>query len=131
MSTSNQAHEKLGQGTRDIPCLFVDPPKQGQTTASYWLDGANPLARTGANASFSHETVDIVVIGSGITGISFVHHLVQQIKSQPESASLASGVLKLTVLEARDFCTLVIAISMIAFQFKIEDIPCRLRSNWA
>ena len=96
MPNSNQAHEKLekGRGTRDIPRLSVDPPKQGQTTTSYWLEGTNPLARTGANASFSHETVDIVVIGSGITGISFVHHLVQRIKSQPES--LASGVLNIS-----------------------------------
>jgi NADH dehydrogenase FAD-containing subunit len=81
--------------------MVVDLPAQGQTTKSYWLqDGANPLAREGADAAFVHEEVDIVVIGAGITGVSVVHHLMHGIKAQ----SLQS--LKIVVLEARDFCML-------------------------
>jgi hypothetical protein len=77
----------------------VGLPKQGQTTASYWLqDGANPLAREGADSPITDEDVDVVVIGSGITGVSAVHHLVQGMKSEKFDK------LKVVLLEARDFC---------------------------
>jgi NADH dehydrogenase FAD-containing subunit len=78
----------------------VGLPKQGKTTASYWLqECANPLARQGADSPFVDENVDIVVIGSGITGVSAVHHLVQGMKREKLDK------LKITLLEARDFCT--------------------------
>ena len=79
--------------------MSVDLPRQGQTTASYWLqDGANPLAREGADSAFADENVDVVVIGSGITGVSAVHHLVQGMKNEKLDR------LKVVLLEARDFC---------------------------
>lgn len=86
--------------------LSVGLPTQKQTTASYWLKGdANPLARAGANASFAHDVVDIVVIGSGITGVSFVHHFIQALKSLPIVERRDRTI---TMLEARDFCELII-----------------------
>lgn len=79
--------------------MSVDLPKQGQTTNSYWLqDGANPFAREGADSAFAHENVDFVVIGSGITGVSVVHHLVQGMKDERTNKP------KIILLEARDFC---------------------------
>jgi succinate dehydrogenase/fumarate reductase flavoprotein subunit len=79
--------------------MSVGLPEQGQTTKSYWLqDGANPLARHGADSAFTDEQVDIVVIGSGITGVSAVHHLMQGLKIEKYDQ------LKVVLLEARDFC---------------------------
>lgn len=85
--------------------MSVGPPTQGPTTASYWLQGdANPLARHGADSSFAHEDIDVLVIGSGITGVSFVHHLVQALSAEPHSSYSEASKLKLTLVEARDFC---------------------------
>jgi hypothetical protein len=79
--------------------VSVGLPKQGQSTSSYWLqNGANPLAREGADSVFAHECVDVVVIGSGITGVSAVHHLVQGMKHDKHDK------LRVILLEARDFC---------------------------
>lgn len=69
--------------------MSVGLPTQGTTTGttSYWLQGdANPLAQYGANASFAREDIDVLVIGSGITGVSFVHHLVQALRTEPHQS---------------------------------------------
>jgi FAD dependent oxidoreductase len=80
----------------------VGLPKQGRTTSSYWLqDGANPLAKQGAADNFTHQNVDVVIIGSGITGISAAYHLVQGLKT--DNLSRADDF-RIVVLEARDFC---------------------------
>ena len=80
----------------------VGLPKQGGTTSSYWLqDGANPLAKQGAADNFNHQKVDVVIIGSGITGISAAYHLVQGLKTDNLSRA---GDFRIVVLEARDFC---------------------------
>lgn len=80
----------------------VGLPKEGRTTSSYWLqDGANPLAKQGSADNFTHQNVDIVIIGSGITGISAAYHLVQRLKTYNSSGA---GDFRIVVLEARDFC---------------------------
>jgi NADH dehydrogenase FAD-containing subunit len=80
----------------------VGLPKQGRTTSSYWLqDGANPLAKQGATDNFTHQDVDVVIIGSGITGISAAYHLVQRLKTDKLSRA---GEFRIVVLEARNFC---------------------------
>jgi hypothetical protein len=80
----------------------VGLPKLGRTTSSYWLqDGANPLAKHGASDNLTHQNVDVVIIGSCITGISAAYHLVQGLKTDNLSRA---GDFRIVVLEARDFC---------------------------
>lgn len=55
----------------------------------------------GAEDPLPEEDVDIVVIGSGITGVSFLLKMVQEIAKNP--AASTKGI-KIVMLEARDFC---------------------------
>jgi NADH dehydrogenase FAD-containing subunit len=83
-------------------------PQQGPTTPSFWLVAdpeANPLARIGAEDPLPEEDVDIVVIGSGITGVSFLLNIVQDLVKNPAVAGqVATDGVKIVMLEARDFC---------------------------
>jgi len=85
-------------------------PQQGPTTPSFWLVAdpeANPLARVGAEDPLPQEDVDIVVIGSGMTGVSFLLKIVQEVAKNPATignTATATG-LNIVMLEARDFCT--------------------------
>lgn len=86
-------------------------PQQGPTTPSFWLVAdpeANPLARVGAEDPLPEENVDIVVIGSGITGVSFLLNIVQELVKSPaitgQGRAAAAGGVKIVMLEARDFC---------------------------
>jgi glycine/D-amino acid oxidase-like deaminating enzyme len=62
-------------------------------TQSFWLTD-NPLAREGANAALPTNELDVLIVGSGISGVSAAYHL----------ASKAHG-LKVAIFEARDFCS--------------------------
>ncbi|KAJ7574549.1 FAD dependent oxidoreductase-domain-containing protein [Mycena floridula] len=68
-------------------------------TSSFWTDspGANPLATEGSTGPLT-EDADICIIGSGITGISAAYHLAKAFAD-------ANRPLKITILEARDFCS--------------------------
>ncbi|RDX43860.1 FAD dependent oxidoreductase [Lentinus brumalis] len=71
-------------------------------TKSLWVDtpGANPLGKEGSTGALTHDA-DICIIGSGITGVSAAYHISRLL--------LEEGVdgkdLKITILEARDFCS--------------------------
>ncbi|KAJ8078270.1 hypothetical protein PM082_000476 [Marasmius tenuissimus] len=67
-------------------------------TKSFWLDPEdNPLAKEGSTGPLASDEVDICIIGSGITGISTLWHLVNGLKSRTKNTTIM-------VLEARDFC---------------------------
>lgn len=74
------------------------------STRSFWLDlppGDSPLADVGSTGSLTQDA-DICVIGSGITGVGIVWHLVKDFQ---ESLDKEDGAkMKVVLLEARQFC---------------------------
>ncbi|TBU39321.1 FAD dependent oxidoreductase [Dichomitus squalens] len=72
-------------------------------TKSFWIDStadANPLAKEGSHGALTHDA-DICIIGSGITGVSAAYHISRLLAAQPAPET----PLKVTILEARDFCS--------------------------
>ncbi|KAK9893691.1 FAD dependent oxidoreductase [Cystobasidium minutum MCA 4210] len=70
-------------------------------TRSFWLysdPDCNPLGDHGST-SVLPDSVDILIIGSGISGISTLYHLVQSLRNTSRS------VTKIAVMEARQFCS--------------------------
>jgi hypothetical protein len=68
-------------------------------TKSFWTHGsddANPLAKEGSDGPFTTDA-DIVIIGSGITGVGAAYHLSEAIATTDLS-------LNIVMFEARDFC---------------------------
>jgi hypothetical protein len=66
------------------------------STRSFWLHPSkdvNPLAKEGSETPIQ-DKADIVIIGSGISGVGAAYHIS---KTMPEK--------KVVILEARDFCT--------------------------
>lgn len=92
------------------------PAPSSELTPSFWLvadPNANPLARVGADVplpSPEDEEIDMVIIGSGITGVSFLLNAVKTLMKQtPEDEVNDNGgeskkPFKIVMLEARDFC---------------------------
>ncbi|KAI0940977.1 hypothetical protein AcV7_003206 [Taiwanofungus camphoratus] len=89
--------------------VFEDPIDHGSAslpvpnpTQSFWIDSpdANPLAGEGSEGPLTADA-DVCIIGSGITGISAAYHLGKAMAkgSDPDRP------LKVTILEARDFCS--------------------------
>lgn len=79
------------------PCPLPVP----HPTESFWLHSSpncNPLANHGRTSPLPQQ-VDILIIGSGISGISTLHHLVQGLRKSSRS------VTNIAVLEARQFCS--------------------------
>ncbi|KAH7102176.1 FAD dependent oxidoreductase [Auriculariales sp. MPI-PUGE-AT-0066] len=69
-------------------------------TASFWLNSspdANPLATQGSTGLLTSDA-DVVIIGSGITGVFAAYHLAKSFQDERSSK-------KIVVLEARDFCS--------------------------
>jgi hypothetical protein len=92
------SHSHLSQDRPSWSTLPVSNP-----TKSFWVDtpNANPLAREGSSGplGFGGEDIDVCIIGSGITGISAVHHLQRFFTTQGKGVER-----KIVVLEAREFC---------------------------
>lgn len=68
-------------------------------TKSFWTHGsadANPLAAEGSDGPMTTDA-DIVIIGSGITGVGAAYHL-------SELAPAKNLPLNIVIIEARDFC---------------------------
>lgn len=79
------------------PCSLPVP----NPTKSFWLHSSpncNPLANHGSKSPLPQQ-VDILIIGSGISGISTLYHLVQGLRQSNRS------VTSIAVLEAREFCS--------------------------
>ncbi|KAF6756557.1 FAD dependent oxidoreductase-domain-containing protein [Ephemerocybe angulata] len=76
--------------------LPVDAPTKGFWTHS---PGANELAREGAEGEVVRDA-DVVVVGSGLTGVSAAYHLARKI-----GKGLEGERRRVVVLEARDFCS--------------------------
>ncbi|KAF8514475.1 FAD dependent oxidoreductase-domain-containing protein [Gautieria morchelliformis] len=83
--------------------LFSQPRvalPQENPTKSFWTHGstnANPLAKEGSEGPLTTDA-DIVIIGSGITGVGAAYHL----STHPATADLSLNII---ILEARDFCS--------------------------
>lgn len=78
------------------------PAPISSATRSFWLHsspGCNVLENEGADAALPDGAVDVVILGSGITGVSTLYHLVQQLKTSGRS------VKRIAILEARTFCS--------------------------
>ena len=72
------------------------------STNSFWLHLSpedSPLANVGSTGSLTQDA-DICVIGSGITGVGVVWHLVKDFQESLED----SAKMKVVLLEARQFC---------------------------
>lgn len=79
-----------------VPLPFPNPTK------SFWTHGepnANPLAAEGSYGEFTADA-DIVIIGSGITGVGAAYHLGEMLPNGMD--------VKIVILEARDFCELLV-----------------------
>lgn len=84
-----------------------------ELTPSFWLvadPNANPLARRGADEALPTEecedgVIDVVIIGSGITGASFLMKFVEGWMKERD-AGMVEGKkgMRIVMLEARDFC---------------------------
>ena len=76
-------------------------------TKSFWTDGekdCNPLAKKGSSGSLPNS-VDVCIIGSGITGVSVAYHLAEIMKQrQGDSEKKTKSSLTVAIVEARDFC---------------------------
>ena len=77
------------------------------STTSFWLalpPEESPLANVGSTGSLTQDA-DICVIGSGITGVGVVWHLVKNFQDH----SLKDGAkMKIVLLEARQFCKIIL-----------------------
>lgn len=104
LSTVNEAwNANLGTtpGVSPLPCLNPIP--------SWWSkDYSSPLSSEGKEESLPVDLVDVVVIGTGISGISCVLSLVNQITASgtsPSGPAQGKDPFKITVMEARNFCS--------------------------
>ena len=80
-----KAHEAHSPASLPVP----------NSTHSFWLHAGgnpNPLAKEGSDTPIPTEA-DIVIIGSGISGVGAAYHIS---KTMPDK--------KVIILEARDFC---------------------------
>lgn len=109
-------------------------PHQGPTSPSFWLVAdlsANPLAREGADEALPvDEDIDVVVIGSGITGVSFLLHLVRLLKGTATGAVVAERNFNVVMLEARDFCTYLEIIFSSSDYLSSYNNTCRASRLW-
>ncbi|KAK0541031.1 hypothetical protein OC835_000351 [Tilletia horrida] len=96
-SAANSDDSRCFDAAPSDPCPLPHPPTN--PTRSFWLATSSPPAE--ASPAPEHPgpgTIDVAIIGSGITGISAVYHLVH-------SDELPASVKSIAVFEARDFCS--------------------------
>ena len=99
MAFNETLADKAGQWFPST-CDKISQAPVPNPTKSFWLHSdpnANPLARHGADDDLPTSS-DVVVIGSGISGIFTVFHLIDKLARD-------DGPLRIVVLEARDFCS--------------------------
>lgn len=99
----------------EVDSYFPDNPQPtslpvsvSEATKSFWLfstTDCNPLSDHGKDVplplspSQIHESVDVTIIGTGISGIFTLYHLVQALRTSSRSIS------RIALLEARQFCS--------------------------
>lgn len=86
-----------------LESIPIAPLPVPNPTQSYWLfdePNSNHHAERGALDQLPTELQDVVIIGTGISGISALYHLIEQLSE----ADLTNGF-SITVLEARAFCS--------------------------
>ena len=90
---------------QEVDSYFPTDPKPTtlpvpDSTRSFWLNSSadcNPLADHGRHAPLPASTVDIAIIGTGISGVSTLHHLIQEFRRTNRA------VTRIVLLEAREF----------------------------
>ena len=94
----------------DATARFTTGPRVSlpslNSTTSFWLDlppEESPLANVGSTGSLTQDA-DICVIGSGITGVGVVWHLVKNLRDSLEDGAK----MKIVLLEARQFCKVIL-----------------------
>lgn len=85
-----------------VPKVNTDP----KCIPPYWTIPAAPVARHGEGVALPKDEVDVVIIGSGITGTSVARELLRLANQGDEDRDLkASRGLQVVMLEARDACS--------------------------
>jgi len=95
----------VDQRQRALERALSDPgvPNPHGTTKSFWLNDCDQSLATKQCSSLP-PTADIVIIGSGITGISVALHILEDSNEETESSNTVSKP-RVLILEARDFCS--------------------------
>jgi hypothetical protein len=93
----------------EVDSYFPDNPQPtslpvpiSEASKSFWLfstPDCNPLSDHGKDAPLPSSSVDVVIVGTGISGIFALYHLVQALRSKSRSIS------RIVLLEARQFCS--------------------------
>ena len=93
------------QRQRALDRALSDPgvPNSQRTTKPFWLNDCDQSLATKQSSSLP-PTADIVIIGSGITGISVAHSILENSNAWIESSD-APPKPRVLLLEARDFCS--------------------------
>ena len=93
------------QRQRALDRALSDPgvPISQGTTKSFWLNNCDQSLATKQSSSLP-PTADIVIIGSGITGISVAHSILEDSNACAESSDVPSKP-RVLLLEARDLCS--------------------------
>ena len=98
-------HPDRHDATAKVVGPRVSLPSLNSTT-SFWLDlppEETPFANVGSTGSLTQDA-DICVIGSGITGVGVVWHLVKNFQDSLEDGAK----MKIVLLEARQFCKVIL-----------------------
>jgi glycine/D-amino acid oxidase-like deaminating enzyme len=93
------------QRQRALDRALSDPgvPSSYASTKSFWLNECDKSLATKQSPSLP-STADVVIIGSGITGISVAHSILEGSDTWTDSSD-ALPKPRVLILEARDFCS--------------------------
>jgi hypothetical protein len=93
------------QRQRALDRALSDPgiPSSHASTKSFWLNDCDQSLATRQSSSLP-STADIVIVGSGITGISVAHSILEDSSAWTESSDALPRP-RVLLLEAREFCS--------------------------